>query len=142
MKKADGANKRLLATAYHEAGHAIASFWLRVPIKRISIEPDPGKGSIGHVAHFGWNLGTSFAEIESGEIPPRVRDKIENQVIVFLAGGFAAKRFTGCWNNAGISSDRQSAIELAQRVAGWGKTFAPYWKWLWLRPGFWVSRHI
>ncbi len=39
----------LLATAYHEAGHAIAAYWHRVGLRGVTIEP--GKGDLGRTWH-------------------------------------------------------------------------------------------
>ena len=35
-------------TPYHEAGHAVMSFYRRRRILQVSIEPDEEKGSAGH----------------------------------------------------------------------------------------------
>jgi hypothetical protein len=37
--------RSLLSVAYHEAGHAVAAFAVRVPVQRATIVPDPGGAS-------------------------------------------------------------------------------------------------
>jgi hypothetical protein len=62
--------KSLEATAYHEAGHAIARWWLGLRFKEASIIPNSAGGTLGHV--FGSGLPKWF-DPATQDHQPRVR---------------------------------------------------------------------
>jgi ATP-dependent Zn protease len=51
--------KRLRETAYHEAGHAVAAFRLRVAFRYVDIIPEGDQ--LGAVVHYQWVRSQDFA---------------------------------------------------------------------------------
>ncbi len=105
--------KKLEATAYHEAGHAVAAWAHGVRTKHLSILPDDdSEGRHAHVPYF------------SGMHPdydnsPRVQRRLENMVLVCLAGPAAQQRFNphGFRYSHG-SHDRREAVDLLNYLVG------------------------
>lgn len=94
------------ATAHHEAGHAVAAFALRIPVKRVSIMPDASRDAAGHVY-----LGKS-----------RSVDAMHRQGIVALAGEAAQRRYNPRsvrYHHGG--GDRQAVAEYALERTGSGE---------------------
>ncbi len=79
--------KALEATAYHEAGHAVAAYKVGMKVKRLTIVPSgDALGSHQHHAYFpGVNL-----EYDSS---PRAQRRAENFALVCFAGPAAQRRF-------------------------------------------------
>jgi len=72
------------STAYHEAGHAVASYVMRTGILGVSIVPDNEVlGSCRFSSKY------SLRELEYGKSNTRTRLRVEGFVIVSLAGGQA-----------------------------------------------------
>jgi len=89
-------------TAYHEAGHAVAAFALKVPVRQATIVPD---GDIlGHVRHS--KLGGA------GRNPRRA----ERRVIIALAGDIA-ERHHNPHRRRGDARDLGKAIDIIDRLA-------------------------
>src|SRR5688572_7838108 len=89
--------KTLKATAYHEAGHAVASIALRRPLTEASISPSDEQNTLGHCSHP--PHPPSFQP--DIEVTTRDRLRIEAACIVFFAGGAAETRFLGRRNLVG-----------------------------------------
>jgi ATP-dependent Zn protease len=54
LTKAEREHRQLLATAYHEAGHAVVVWWVcRRAVRIVSVEPD--EGSLGRVLRPGYS---------------------------------------------------------------------------------------
>src|SRR5688572_6474495 len=106
--------KRLRETAYHEAGHAVASFFLDVKIRKVSIVPDRERGTLGsvHNGRFGSNL---HPDVELGL---KGRDTLEKHIRICYAGALAEKRVRGRGNWVGARTDHRSAMELSDHVNG------------------------
>jgi hypothetical protein len=85
-----GITKSDRATAYHEAGHAVALWAQGLRFRRASILPDAKEGTLGHVAH-------GFPKWFNPELDCSARHRIltENHTVVALAGEIAEKRFLG-----------------------------------------------
>lgn len=96
----------LFATAHHEAGHAVAAFALRIPVKRVSIMPDAKRSSAGCVY-----IG-----------PSRSVDAMHRQGIVALAGEAAQRRYNprSVRGHHG-GGDRQVVAEYAFERTGSGE---------------------
>jgi ATP-dependent Zn protease len=92
-----------LATAYHEAGHAVVALALDRPVQRISIVP--GQESLG-LCHFG-----------KGIIRPS-DDWIERECMIALAGVAAEAMLTGNYNWSGGFRDHQYVQSLTRKRAG------------------------
>ena len=99
---------QLEATAYHEAGHAIAEWILvvRAP-RRLTIEPDGD--------HLGLCLGSNplyKVDIDCGDHSPRAQRKTENYARILLAGPAAQRLYNPRSVRSGHgSSDRAHAID-------------------------------
>lgn len=103
MKRSDNSTT---ATAYHEAGHAVAALALRIPVKRVSIVGDAKRGVAGHVY-----LG-----------PSRSVDAMHKQGIVALAGEAAQRRYNPRSVRAHHGGgDRQAVAEYALERTGSGE---------------------
>ena len=117
------AAKALRATAFHEAGHAVASIWLQRPFKYVTIEPDGD--TLGHV--HAWVPGKWFRP--DLEVTPRVRALIDAEVSVLFAGGIAEKRHVGRSNRHSTRSDYSALVGLALYIGGDERTTDAYVKW-------------
>jgi ATP-dependent Zn protease len=116
--------RRLEATAYHEAGHAVSSWELRVPFRWITIIPE--SDSLGHIRHREWPV--SFQpDINSDR---RTRDRMEARVITLFAGPAAEMKFTGRRNHIGAQSDYGCADNLASYFCGSNEELEAYLGWL------------
>lgn len=75
----------LKATAYHEAGHAVMAWILRVKVRSATIAPDREAGIAGSVSHEKLLLGKCPETIDSD----RQRIRAEKLIMVLLAGPIA-----------------------------------------------------
>src|SRR5690348_4312092 len=87
MGKRNLTKNALRATAYHEAGHAVAAFDLGVKLGKISIIADAE--SAGRTFHRNL-LAKLQLDIDQSD---RVRMKAEKDVLICLAGQAAQRRF-------------------------------------------------
>jgi ATP-dependent Zn protease len=102
--------RRRAATAFHEAGHAVVAFHLRMPVRDVSIlASGDAEGRVLHYAFPSWFQ----PDIETGA---RAEKLIADRVLIALAGREAERRFSGRYNNAGASHDMAAAAELAMHV--------------------------
>lgn len=105
------------ATAYHEAGHAVASYFKNVPFKMVTIVPDPAKATLGHV--------------QCEKLPEKLKDRIregnttvwdryffECHIVVCLAGQCAERRFTRRNGWCGSQTDYKTAVNCADYLHG------------------------
>jgi hypothetical protein len=118
--------KALAATAYHEAGHAVASFSLGRTVRRVSIVPDGFY--LGHCRHA---AQPSFRPDMMADTKARLR--AETEIVILLAGGIAEKKFAGRCNYVGASYDHDNAVDLAVHVTGDDAEAAAYLNWLSIR---------
>src|SRR5262245_58443221 len=91
------------ATAYHEAGHAVAALALDRPVVKVSIRADRDR------------LGICFfgkAVFRPSE------DWLEREVLIALAGLAAEARHTGTYDHVGAARDLRYARGLALQRAG------------------------
>ncbi len=119
----------LESTAYHEAGHAVAAYYRYYPFKHVTVIPDETAGSLGHILY---RPLRSFKNIEF-DITPTLAKRIEDKVVISLAGGIAQRKFhkRGYWSYH-TSSDNQSAVDLALRVNGTTEAADAYLHWLYI----------
>jgi hypothetical protein len=106
MDASASADRELYATAYHEAGHAVAAFAVGRTVPSIRVRP--GDGFNGRVMMAG-----------IGKLGPhglvstlRQRNIAEKTIIVCLAGGVAEKRFRADGQPVGDDDDREKAGQL------------------------------
>jgi hypothetical protein len=102
--------KRLTATAYHEAGHAVAMAQRYQRFRTVTIEP--GDGYLGQVQGPPipmWILNGSASR-------HRVTGWYNDQVFILLAGPRAERRITGRSNHRGASGDYAAVADLIVRM--------------------------
>jgi ATP-dependent Zn protease len=113
---------QLSRTAYHEAGHAVMAYEFGHATHHVTIVPDREVGSLGHhqSAPFPAWLKPDI------EINSRTEKRIEQEILVRLAGMAAEQKFCGRNNWKGAGSDFHSAIDMASYVFGMGKLLDKY----------------
>jgi len=106
------AAERLRHTAYHEAGHAVASYFLQVPIRDVTIIPD--KDSLGVLTHPPIRFVRHPGVFDDSR---RGIDRPERHIIVCFAGPLAQRRFApGSRWRVGAYHDFNAAGELMVRI--------------------------
>lgn len=123
-KRAD--TKKLKKTAYHEAGHAVASYELHIPFTYITIIPE--EDSLGHVKHP--ELHNFNPEWDNSL---RVIDRAERMIICSFAGQVAEWKFSNRHNWKGSGEDWHRAIGLASHFVGNDEVLQKYVDYLWAR---------
>ena len=115
-------SKALVATAYHEAGHALAAFVQRIRIKRVTIKP----GETYSGCMFAKPCVTSSVEYDNSH---KQTVRVEREVRVLLAGAAAQRRFSphGYRHYHG-ESDRRGAIDLIDYITGSPEETEAYFK--------------
>ena len=111
--------KKLQATAYHESGHVIASFYLDIPFEYATIKPN--ENSLGHVQY------TTKRAVRKSRIMKKIinstgnltlynRIIIESEIISNFSGFFAERKFTGRGNKIGASSDWKETMDTVRVI--------------------------
>ncbi len=85
---------RLVATAYHEAGHAVVAVLLGRPVHKVTIAP--GKMLAG--------VRLGACEIRKGRTKAS-KDGLEDEVLILLAGMVAQSQLTGDYCRDGAAQD-------------------------------------
>ncbi|MGB7345328.1 MAG: cell division protein FtsH [Pirellulaceae bacterium] len=98
----------LVATAFHEAGHAVMAFSLGRPIEKVTIVP--GKMQFG-----GTRLGA--CKIQKGRTKS-TKDWLEDEALILLAGMVAEAHFTGRYCPNGASQDLRAVERLVESRLG------------------------
>lgn len=114
-----------VATAYHEAGHAVVGLKLsgNVPLKMSVI---PEAGSMGRTRNCPWPR--SFKPEK--RMTPLTRARLEDETATILAGSAAERKYTGRVNYLGARDDLKGARVYARLVAGDDlEGVAAYLKW-------------
>jgi hypothetical protein len=115
-------SKQLWATAYHEAGHAVAAIHLRVGIGRQGVSIVPSEGAFGTC-----HILKSFSGNPELEITGRIRLGAEKMAIILLAGPAAQRNFrASSLRNYHGHSDRRWAIDLMDRFVGSNRELEAY----------------
>lgn len=121
----------LEATAYHEAGHAVASWFHGRRFKHATIVTDHERGSLGHVRYA--PMPKRLREDIELAMTPQTRIYCEVSIVCALAGHEAERRFAGRANNAGARGDYDHAMDLALRVCGTEDSATAFLAWLGVR---------
>ena len=79
-----------IATAYHEAGHAVMALVLGRPVQRVSIRPN--------------HLRLGRCELKKGSFRPS-RDAVETKILILFGGLAAEARHLGRYGWEGASQD-------------------------------------
>ena len=96
-------------TAYHEAGHVVAHYFLKRTRRpnRATIVPNEEWGSLGHVEpHFSYH---AHLDKDEAALLSRSLLAVLEEVQASLAGTIAEERFTGRRNDAGARVDFENA---------------------------------
>lgn len=122
---------QLERSAYHEAGHAVATYVLGQPVTDIAVVLDPA------------NLGRClYAELRNfdPDLPrpyggPQAPGAADRQILTYLAGPIAESALTGekDWRKTGGNGDIPRAIDLAMYLTGDIKKTESYLERLWLQ---------
>lgn len=94
---------QLTLTAYHEAGHAVMALLMGRSVQKVSIIPSESR------------LGA--CKVQKGR-SKQVKDKLEAEVLILLAGMVAEGRKSGRYNTQGASQDLKNVEKLAMSRAG------------------------
>jgi len=98
--------RRLAATAYHEAGHAVAAIDHEWKVRRVSIAPTAD--TLGHMMRY---KKSSFRpDVDAESI--KARTQLESLAIICMAGEAAERRYTGRRNRVGAASDIRKIADL------------------------------
>jgi hypothetical protein len=121
-------NSRDVATAYHEAGHAVAAFCVGVRLKKITIIRS---GDYSGLCEHAKIIHGKFPECDgSGQM----RLAWERQVIVALAGPIAQKLYSPrSFRRYHASSDYRAALIAASFITGSENEASAWLKWLEIR---------
>ena len=116
--------QRLKETAHHEAGHAVASWWLGVKFKYVT--GAPAADSFGHLKprYPKWFQ----PDADSSD---RVRLHIEQDIIIGFAGQLAQAKFRGERPRYGMHGDNRQAVDMASYRGGSTKTTEAYLRYCW-----------
>lgn len=117
---------KLERTAYHEAGHAVVSYWTERAITVVSIKPDKEAGTLGHVRSMKLK-GVWIPDVE----PERYRKRMEKMIMVNFAGMEAERLIGSRYNWVGASQDWKNATDWAMYLTEGDVDEVPlYLEWL------------
>ena len=120
--------RALIATAYHEAGHAVMAWAHDVGVKEVSIVPNMERNSLGHCQHIVWSAFRPDLEDSL-----RTRDRVQWLIMVFLGGREAERRFTGRYNHGGATGDMHQVFNMASYLASSDDEIDALVRWLTIR---------
>jgi ATP-dependent Zn protease len=113
-------------TAYHEAGHAVVAFFMRHRIEFATIKPT--------AEYQGLVKSKPRGKLDLDSATPAMRIKLEDVLIMLLAGDIAQRRFAPrSSRNWQTTEDRQTAADLALSICGTGESATAYIAWLTIR---------
>ena len=117
--------KRLEATAYHEAGHAVAAWRLGLEIPELTIIATEGAaGSATHTSPL-WGVDRELDGSEGAGV------RMERSIIASLAGPAAQRHYSPrSWRRHHGAGDHDHATELAIRAHGVGEIATAYLEYL------------
>lgn len=135
-----------MATAFHEAGHAVVGHHLGIGIRKLTIVKD--EDYLGATFHY---AGRPMSDDQLYSPDARTRTRLEKHIIGTWAGPLAEERATG-WNDGGAGltapfehpehgpvrrlaegGDMLRIIEMAELLHGSGRTADAYMEYLRLR---------
>ena len=120
-------SKKLMSVAYHEAGHAVAAFFLKIPLASVTIVPKEGVLGLAQFKMPGW-VKTKLDEGVANDA--KLDAWIKNHIVATLAGMNAEKLFTGRANHGGAMHDNETVADLAMVVCSSSAEIDAYLKWL------------
>jgi hypothetical protein len=118
-------SRTAMATAYHQAAHAVMAWKLGVAVKRVTIVPS--KDAKGHCYHAQVVRG-ECAEVDSSD---RGRMEREQHIMIALAGPVAQRIYNPRGYRRGHGrGDQAIAADLALNMNGSSRATDAYLKWL------------
>jgi hypothetical protein len=115
----------LEATAFHEAGHAVAAWHAGLKIHGATIVP--ARDRPGHVTHANPLYGVHL----DYDGPDEARLRAEADIVVLLAGPAAQRRHNPrSWRSWHGTSDHERAVDLAMRLNGSDEATSAHLAWL------------
>ena len=126
----------LQATAFHEAGHAVAAMECRVRLSIVSIIPDDE--SYGHCTYSirKWKRSPEW------ENSTKWRYRLENLAIVALSGVAAQESYLGSEPEHGFESDVDKALDYLNHLSGSDEELRAYFEWIRQRAMGLVSKPV
>lgn len=119
--------RRLIAAAFHEAGHAVAAYHVKVRFRRIAIGKDTAK-------ELGWlELWLTPQATADGTVDMRAEHAIERSVIVLLAGSQAERMALGRAKYLGSGLDFFETVRYAGYLCRTRPEMSAYLRWMQLR---------
>lgn len=119
--------RRLVAAAFHEAGHAVAAYHVRIRFRRIAIGRNQPK-------ELGWlELWLAPQATVTGIADVRTEHAIERGVIVLLAGSQAERMGVGRPTYLGSGLDFYEAVRYAGYLCRTRAEMSAYLRWMQLR---------
>jgi hypothetical protein len=119
--------RRLIAAAFHEAGHAVAAYHVRVRFRQIVIGRYTAK-------ELGWlELWLTPRAADGGIVDVRTEHAIERSVIVLLAGSQAERMALGRAKYLGSGLDFFEAVRYAGYLCRTRPELSAYLRWMQLR---------
>lgn len=112
-------------TAYHEAGHAVMAYILRIRLSEVTIIL--GEDYLGRFSH-----GTGRNIHPEWESDHKTRVELERRAMQILAGNVAEHLLTGKRHRAGSYDDYHKVVNLLSYLAG-PEEIVKYVEWLWYR---------
>lgn len=107
-------SKSLEATAYHEAGHAVAAWRLGVGLRKHALSIVPDGDSLGRANHSNPLFGVDLEWDQSD----RARLRAEKVAQICLAGGAAQRRFSArSYRHGHMKSDLHEAVDVLSYFA-------------------------
>ena len=103
----DEPDQRLLATAWHEAGHALVAAIVGRPIQKVTVAP-------ANLQTGGVRLGA--VKFQKGR-SKSTNDWLEDEVLILLAGMVAESKFTGQYCESGARQDLRAVRNLIDKRA-------------------------
>lgn len=91
-----------IATAYHEAGHAVMALALGRPVQRVTVQPSQQR--LGH------------CELKKGTFRPS-KDALETEILILLGGLASEARHMGKYGWDGASQDLRNVRRLTEMRA-------------------------
>lgn len=116
---------KLERAAYHEAGHAVASYLVHRRLACISIIPNPVDHTLGHCEYRNLATFKPYAPVSS-----RLRVQVEKLIIVLLAGAISERLRTGRVFRKGSDEDMKQAHEAAMYLFDDDKEAEAFISWL------------
>jgi hypothetical protein len=132
---------KLERTAFHEAGHAVASHMLDLPIREVNVIAEGGRLGVCK----GYKCPSFSPDIDgydNGIAAPKSLVRIDREIVVLLAGHEAERRYSGRRNHVGARSDNRAAIDLAYYRCGSDAEAQAYLRWLAIRTADLLAREV